>query len=449
MRRLATGALTDSSSRRHASDTVSCHAYAILSWSRFFPASDLRFRVERWNGGSLEVDVSRNNYGRTSVAVFTDNDFDKVNGVTTTLKAVLRCADAVAPRIYTAADLSVSEPDYFAAGSLGVGLPWYREMRIYWPRLGVFARELRAAETEVIHITTPGPVGLAGRWLAAHLNLPIVGSYHTNLGDYVAAFSGSARAGRVMDRYMRWCYAPCRPILVPSAATAHLLVDRGYRLERLAIWGRGVDTDRFSPDRVSSTLRQKWHVDQRRPAILYAGRLSREKGLSIIEGVQQRLRRHGLDHRFIFVGDGPMRKELEERCPDAAFLGSVSHDRVAVAMASADLFLVPSATDTLGNVVLEAQASGLPVVVSDCGGPKEHMRPNSTGLVCVAGDVEAFAAAIVRLVTQRPVRTAMSAAAQQYAAARNWPASLAPLYGAWQHAADARAADPSCAHVGA
>lgn len=200
-----------------------------------------------------------------------------------------------------------------------------------------------------------------------------------------------------------------------------------------------MDTDRFSPDRASASLRRKWHVDHRRPAILYAGRLSREKGLAIVEGLQRMLRRHGLDHRFIFVGDGPMRQELEARCPDGAFLGSVPHDQVAVAMASADLFLFPSATDTLGNVVLEAQASGLPVIVSDRGGPKEHMRPNVTGTVCPAGDVEAFAAALVTLITARPVRAAMAAAARDYAAGRSWRASLAPLFGAWQRAADARA----------
>ena len=381
-------------------------------------------------------------HGRTSVAVFTDNDFDKINGVTTTLKAMLRSAEDVAPRIYTAADLGVTSTDYFAAESFGVGLPWYREMRIYWPHVSDFARELKATGAEVVHITTPGPVGLAGRWLASRLGLPVVGSYHTHLGDYVATFSGSATLGRLVDDYMRWCYAPCQPILVPSAATADLLAARGYRRERLVIWGRGVDTERFSPARASQHLRQKWHVDHRRPAILYAGRLSREKGLELVEGIQQRLRRHGIDHRFIFVGDGPMRHELETRCPDGAFLGAVPHDQVAVAMASADLFLFPSTTDTLGNVVLEAQASGLPVIVSDCGGPKEHMVPNSTGIVCAADDAGSFTAAAVRLITQRSVRTTMATAAREYAAGRSWQASMTPLFGAWQQAAASRAATP-------
>jgi hypothetical protein len=96
------------------------------------------------------------------VAIFTDNDFAKINGVTTTLKAVLRFAgEAIEPRVYTAADVGVDSPSYYAAASAGVGLPWYRDMRVYWPKLGVFARELRRQKVSLVHVTTPGPVGLA------------------------------------------------------------------------------------------------------------------------------------------------------------------------------------------------------------------------------------------------------------------------------------------------
>src|SRR5262245_7346915 len=110
------------------------------------------------------------------VALFTDNDFGKVNGVTTTLKAVLRHAPPeVQPRIYTASDAGIETSDYFAVESWGAGLPWYRDMRVYWPRLAAFERALVAAGTRVVHITTPGPIGLAGRWLATRLGLPQVG----------------------------------------------------------------------------------------------------------------------------------------------------------------------------------------------------------------------------------------------------------------------------------
>ncbi len=369
------------------------------------------------------------------VAIFTDNDFDTINGVTTVLRAVLDFSHDVRPRIYTAADLRIDTPAYFAAASVGMGLPWHRDMRIYWPRLVAFARALERDGVDVIHVTTPGPIGVTGRWLAARLRVPIVGSYHTHLGDYAATFSESARLGRVLDRYIRWCYKTCDPLLVPSAAARDHLAARGYPADRLMIWGRGVDTARFSPARASQSLRNTWHVDARRPAILYAGRLSREKGLDLIEPLQRRLHRHGLAHQFVFAGDGPMRGDLEAMCPDGVFLGKLSHDRVAAAMASSDVFLFPSTTDTLGNVVLEAQAAGLPVVVSDVGGPQQQMVRGTTGFVCRAGDVNAFADAVITLLRRPEQRGAMSRKARAYAETRDWPRSLEPLHTAWQSAA--------------
>lgn len=376
----------------------------------------------------------------TRVAIFTDNDFDKVNGVTTTLKAVLRFAPPSTARIYTAAELGVDTPSYFATRSIGLGLPFYREMRVYWPRVRAFARELRRSRTDVIHVTTPGPVGLAGRWLASHLGLPLVGSYHTEFGRYTTLLSGSRRLGGALERYVRGFYASCDPLLVPSEATRSLLTSRGYRSDRMTIWSRGVDVDQFSPARASLTMRNDWHVDHRRPAILYAGRLSHEKGLAIVEPVRRALLRHGLEHRFVFVGNGPMRAELEALCPDALFLGTLSHDRVATAMASADLFFFPSTTDTLGNVVLEAQAAGLPVVVSDQGGPRQQIVVGESGLVCRAGDVEGFTRALVALLRDVPRRREMSIQARAYACRRDWPASIVPLVSAWEGAARRAAA---------
>ncbi len=371
-----------------------------------------------------------------TIAVITDNDFDKVNGVTTTLKAVLQHAPAdVRVRVYTSADLSVDTPDYCAMASWGVGLPWYPEMRIYWPHVERLRRRLVADGVQLLHLTTPGPMGLAARWLCRRAGIPMVGSYHTHLGDYVTTFSGSHALGDGLERYMRWLYAPCDTVLVPSAATRTRLQACGYPGTQLQVWSRGVDTTCFRPDARSAALRESWHVSDRRPAILYAGRLSSEKGLAIMGQVQQHLLRRGLAHRFVFVGDGPMRQALATLCPDAVFLGSVSHRQVAAAMASADLFLFPSATDSLGNVVLEAQASGLPVLVTDQGGPQEHMGHGTTGWVCPAGDAAAFVDRIAPLLADVALRRRMSEAAVAYAATRSWRVALEPLYSAWRASA--------------
>lgn len=380
----------------------------------------------------------------TRVAIFTDNDFGKVNGVTTTLSAVLRHAPAdVKPCVFTLSDLGVRDPDYVALIAPGVGIPYYREMRLYAPRVGALGREARAFGASVVHLTTPGPVGLAARRIARRLGVPLAGSFHTHLAEYAAALSGSETLGRAVNAYMRWLYAPCRQVLVPSTATASMLAAAGWPAGRLALWTRGVDASTFTPARRSAELREQWRVSDKRPAVLYAGRLSREKGLALLPQIESCLYRMRVPFRLIIVGDGPFRRELQEACPDAVFMGTLGRDGVAEAMASADVFLFPSATDSLGNVVLEAQAAGLPVVVSDRGGPRENMGAWSTGHVCTAGDARDFAWRVALLLKDRAMRDAMSARARAYAERRSWATALEPLYEMWR--AQARTAPASAA----
>lgn len=367
------------------------------------------------------------------VAVFTDNDFDKVNGVTTTLMALLRSAPAdVRPRIYTASTLPVDQPDYLSLAARGIPIPFYREMKMYWPRWRELMRRVKRDEVDVLHLTTPGPLGIAALRVARATGLPLVGSFHTDLEAYAETLSGSPRAGRLMGRYLRWLYEHCETVLVPSDATRDLLVARGMKATRFDVWARGVDTDLFHPARRSSALRAAWRVSDRRPALLYVGRISREKGLLRLPDISRTLHQAGLDHRLVFAGDGPLRRELESECPDAVFLGSLGRERVAEAFASADIFVFPSDTDTAGNVVLEAQAAGLPVIVSGRGGPREHMAPEVSGIVC--DRVETWPEAIGSLLRDVPLRKTMARAAREYAARRGWSASFAPLFAAYRRA---------------
>lgn len=373
------------------------------------------------------------------VAIFTDNDFDKVNGVTTALTAVLRHAPSdVLPRIYTAADLHCDQPEYLSLRSPGIGIPFYREMKMYVPRWRQYLRRVQEDGVHVLHLTTPGPLGLTALWVAGQTGLPMVGSFHTDLAAYTELLSGSPRLGRWMREYMRWLYGRCQRVLVPSAATRELLIEAKNRADRIDIWTRGVDTTLFSPAKRSERVREQWRVSDRRPALLYVGRLSHEKGLGIMPDVTRRLRALGLEHRLVFTGDGPMRQELTERCGDAVFTGTLGRDAVAEVFASADLFVFPSQTDTAGNVVLEAQASGVPVVVSGTGGPRENLRPSETGLVCEQATVDSWVDAIARLLVDRHARATMARGARDYAESRRWDIALEPLYRAYRELASLR-----------
>ncbi len=378
------------------------------------------------------------------VAIFTDNDFDKTNGVTTTLRAVLRhLPDGLQVRIYTASELSSHGPDYLALAAFGVPIPWYGEMRMYAPPMRAFRRHLAEDDIALVHITTPGPVGLAGKRLAASLGLPTVGSFHTNLAEYTRLLSGSSTLARVMDGYMRWLYGACAQVLVPSDDTRTRLCAKGWAPERMAIWPRGVDTRAFSGDRRSEALRESWHVGDKRPAVLYAGRLSREKGLAMLQPLESRLYRQHAAYRLIVAGEGPMGPELKAACPDAVFLGRVPHQEMGTIMASADLFLFPSDTDTAGNVVLEAQACGLPVVVSRAGGPIEQMVDGVTGFACRSADDGDFADRTIQLLRSRELRRQMGAAARAHASSRTWSAALEPLFRSYRSVRQPRAQSPA------
>lgn len=367
------------------------------------------------------------------VAIFTDNDFEKTNGVTTTLRAVLRhVPDDIQIRIYTASELSCDVPDYLALAAFGVPIPWYGEMRMYAPPVRAFRRHLADEGIAIVHVTTPGPVGLAAKYLASSLGLPSIGSFHTNLGDYTRLLSGSSRLGSLMDRYMRWLYGGCEAVLVPSEDTRVRLAARGWTEQRLALWPRGVDTRAFSPERRSSAVRDAWRVCDQRPAVLYAGRVSREKGLAHLPAIESLLYRQSTPHRLIVVGEGPMSEELRAACPDAVFLGRVPHSEMGTVMASADLFLFPSDTDTAGNVVLEAQACGLPVIVSRTGGPIEQMIDGRTGFACSSGDTVDFADCAAALLRSRELRLEMGAAARAHGLTRTWSAALQPLFASYR-----------------
>jgi glycosyltransferase involved in cell wall biosynthesis len=203
----------------------------------------------------------------------------------------------------------------------------------------------------------------------------------------------------------------------------------------------------FSPERRSESLRERWSVSDKRPAILYAGRLSREKGLPMLEQIGSILYRRHWAHRFVIAGDGPMSDELRQAIPDAVFTGRLPQDQLAVAMASSDVFVFPSDTDTAGNAVLEAQASGVPAIVSAAGGPKENMVDGETGLVCRPGDPLAFAAGIEQLLVDCGRRRKMGTDARRFAAARSWETSMTALFAAYRATIVAAKAGPSSAQA--
>jgi glycosyltransferase involved in cell wall biosynthesis len=309
------------------------------------------------------------------------------------------------------------------------GLPMYRDYALHFPSC-LSVLELAQKESyDLIHVVTPGPVGISALIAARLLGIPLLGSYHTQLPEYARILTGNDSLERVLWEFMRYFYSKCERILVPSRLQMDDLAGRGFARERLGLLPAGVDTRLFNPARRSDEFRERVGA-KRKTLLLYVGRVSREKDLDLLAAAYTRCLATGAAVRLAIVGDGPHREELERALGDSAyFAGILKGEELAAAFASADLFVFPSATDTLGCVVLEAMASGVPAIVTDGGGARESVQDGETGLVARAGSIDDFAAKILALAQDRARRRRMGARARAAALEVSWDKAFEKLYG--------------------
>lgn len=303
-------------------------------------------------------------------------------------------------------------------------LPEYELQKLSFPPiLQILDYIQRERFTEVI-ISTPGPIGLCALLAAKMLNLQTSGIYHTDFPQYVRILTDDSFLESVAWSYMKWFYGQLDTVFVNSEQYRQSWVERGLSPQKLKILPRGLDTKLFHPDRRAECFLEKLGPVNGEVRLLYVGRISKEKDLDILADSYARLREDKVAVKLYLVGHGPFERELAERIPEATFTGRLEGEDLANAYASADLFLFPSTTDTFGNVIIEAQASGLPAIVSDKGGPRELVTNGVNGLVTRSRDVVDFTNAIRKLVLDEPERKRMSKAARQTVEDRSWPGAF-------------------------
>jgi phosphatidylinositol alpha 1,6-mannosyltransferase len=294
--------------------------------------------------------------------------------------------------------------------------PLYADVRMTVPFASV-ARLLRERPPDAAVVLTPGPVGVAAvRALPARTRL--VNIYTTDIPRYLRAYRLGALE-RPVVRLLRWMAARAAVTLCPTEHVRGELAARGF--PRLAVWGRGVDLALFGPERRSAeTRRRLTGGETEKPLVLYVGRLAKEKRLDDLHAAARRL--SGV--RFALVGDGPERDALERRFADvpAVFTGFLRGAPLAAAFASADIFAFPSDTDTFGQVVLQAMASGVPPIVPRGSAPAEFVPNGAAGLHFAPRSPEALAAAIAVLAGDEHLRTRLAHAARARAQRYSWPA---------------------------
>jgi glycosyltransferase involved in cell wall biosynthesis len=370
-------------------------------------------------------------------AWFTDT-LEDVNGVSTTIRKMAAAAEAAGEELVVVTsrrDLSVGEIPIKNFQPIGeFELPEYELQKLSFPPiLQILDYVQREQFTEII-ISTPGPIGLTGMLAAKMLNLQMTGIYHTDFPEYIRILTEDKFLESLAWTYMRWFYGQQDTVFVNSEEYRQSWVNRGIEPEKIQILPRGLDTALFNPSRRDVSFWSRWGSGANGAShavrLLYVGRVSKEKDLDVLVAAYRTLREAKLPVQLFIVGDGPYAATLAELLPDAIFTGYLAGAELATAYASADIFLFPSTTDTFGNVIIEAQASGLPVIVSDAGGPKELVKHGADGLVTHAHNAEDFADAIRSLVCNAEVRGRMAIAARESVVGRSWPAAFQTFWAA-------------------
>ncbi|WHY86960.1 glycosyltransferase family 1 protein [Neobacillus novalis] len=365
------------------------------------------------------------------IAIFTDTFYPDINGVARTLKQLTNYFDEqkIAYKIFA--------PDSYSNEYISShihrfkSLPFfiYPECRLAFPNLLDIKSELQDFSPDLIHVATPFTIGLCGIYFAKKLNIPLVGSYHTNFDHYLQ-FYDLPFLSKIVWKYMHWFHRPCKKLFVPSIETFQQLTQHGFT--NLEIWPRGVDCQLFHPNYDQEAV-QRLYCAQRNFLLTYVGRLAPEKDIETLLAVAKSMPGELNEKiQWLIIGDGPLRDKLEAQAPEnITFTGYLNGKCLAEIYSASDLFVFPSPTETFGNVALEALASGTPVIGANSGGVKNIIKSGVTGLLCPPGNVQEFTAAIIQLLNNLPLRKQMAIAGRIYALTQRWDRIFENLI--WQY----------------
>jgi glycosyltransferase involved in cell wall biosynthesis len=360
------------------------------------------------------------NAGTLKVALFTDT-FDEVNGVGRFLRDMGQQAQSLGRQLTI--HTSVQCPPIAMGGLEGTvrknfipllsrPLPYYEEITLNLPPVLEVLEWADRQQFDVVHVSTPGPMGLCGWLVAKMLRVPLLCTYHTDFPAYVDKLTRDHRVTNGTIAYMKWFYAQAQSVFTRSRAYQFKLNDLGVAERKIHAIQPGVNTEKFNPVRGDANLWAELGI--REPyRLLYAGRVSIEKNLPMLVEAFRKLCDRRRDTALVVAGDGPYIDAMRDalRHLPAYFPGNQNDEQLGALYASADLFVFPSRTDTLGQVVMEAQASGLPAIVSQDGGPKESIEDGRTGIVLPGDDPVRWAGAINELLDDEPRRERMGQAA--------------------------------------
>ena len=359
---------------------------------------------------------------RRHICVVSETYFPQVNGVALTLNHLVKGLQGLGHRVSVVrprqhrSDSSVHDPSVTVVA--GLPLPGYKGLQFGLPAGTLLQQLWMRSRPDVVYVATEGPLGWSAVSVARRLAIPVFSGFHTNFHSYSQYYGVGYLHGTVL-RYLRWFHNRTRGTLVPTSDLRDRLQTLGFK--KVLCLGRGVDSRLFDPVRRCGILRGQWGLGDDDLAVIYVGRIAGEKNLSLALAAYHAIKQTVNSARFVVVGDGPLRGSLEAQDSDLIFSGMQLSSRLATHYASADLFLFPSETETFGNVVLEAMASGLGVIAYDYAAARSHITNGETGILVPLGDSRAFVAAAVKLASQPTELKEVRRQAREYSRLITWP----------------------------
>ncbi|WOO42806.1 glycosyltransferase family 1 protein [Rubellicoccus peritrichatus] len=362
------------------------------------------------------------------IALITETFPPEVNGVAMTLHRLVtglhkrgNHMTVVRPR-QEADKTRREEKDYEEILVKGYSIPRYQGLQFGVPARRRLKAVWRKEKPDLIHIATEGPLGYSALGAADDLNIPTISTFHTNFHSYGDHY-GYGFFTKPLMRFFKYFHNRTGATYVPSDEVKEELEEQG--INNVRILSRGVDTELFTPARRSEKLRTEWGVEPSTPVVLYVGRVANEKNIPLTVKAFTRFKELEPNAKLVIVGDGPERKNLEKEHPDIHFAGMRKGEDLAAHYASGDFFFFGSVTETFGNVVTEAMASGLIVLCYDYAAGKRHIVNGENGFTAPYKDEAGFLKTIEQVTNAKPLWPTIAEAANRTAADISWAKIIA------------------------
>jgi glycosyltransferase involved in cell wall biosynthesis len=372
------------------------------------------------------------------LAIVTETFPPEINGVAMTFGVIAselgRRGHSVAIYRPWRRDLPVAgvQPDYIQVPMPGLPIPGYPLLRMGLPAGPTLRRTWSADRPDLVHVATEGPLGFSAIRAARALGIPVTSSFHTNFHAYTRHYRIPLLRSAALG-WLRYVHNLTLRTFAPTEDLCAELSSAGFT--NLSLLSRGVDTRQFRPERRSQALRNEWKAGPDDPVVIHVGRMAAEKNYPLLLRAYAAMKKANPACRFVLAGEGPLKRSLMRAHPDCVFAGFFSRDEIGRYYASADIYIHASLTETFGNVLTEALASGLASAGFDYAAARMLVRDGVSGLTAPRSDPDALVAAAVRLATEPELRSRLRLGARAAVEEQSWETVIARFEGDLEAAA--------------